>query len=207
MGKNAMNLLSYGLFVLTAKQGEKENGCIVNTVQQVTSSPNRICVAVNKANYTHDMIMETKEFAVSVISEKADFELFKRFGFRSGRDVDKFEDFEDFQTADNGIRYVTKGTNSYLLAKVVMTQDLGSHTLLIAEVTKAEVFSDDASVTYDYYHKNIKPKPQQVGKTEDGQTIWHCVICGYEYVGEEIPEDFICPICKHPASDFEKVTK
>lgn len=207
MQKNAMNLLSYGLFVLTAKVGEKDNGCIVNTVQQVTSQPNRISVAVNKANYTHDMIMESKEFTVSVISEEADFSLFKRFGFQSGRETDKFADFADYQLGENGVRYITAGTNSYISAKVIMTQDLGSHTLFIAEVTKTEILSDAASVTYNYYHANIKPKPQEVGKTEDGQTIWRCVICGYEYVGEELPEDFICPICKHPASDFEKVNK
>ena len=204
---NPMNLLSYGLFVLTAKSGEKRNGCIVNTVQQVTSQPNQICVAVNKANYTHDMILETKEFTVSVISEAADFSLFKRFGFQSGREVDKFDGFSDFAVAENEIPYITAGTNSYICGKVVATQDLGTHTLLIAEVTKAEVLSDVPSATYGYYHANIKPKPQEVGKTPEGETIWRCMICGYEYVGEELPEDFICPICKHPASDFEKVKK
>lgn len=207
MTMNAMNLLSYGLFVLTAKEGEKNNGCIVNTVQQVTSQPNQICVAVNKGNLTHDMIVATKEFAVSVISEAADFAIFKRFGFQSGREVDKFDGFEGYKVAENGIAYVTEGTNSYICAKVVMTQDLGTHTLFIAEVTKAEVLSEVPSATYSYYHANIKPKPQEVGKTPEGQTIWRCMICGYEYVGEELPEDFICPICKHPASDFEKVKK
>ncbi len=207
MDKKAMNKLSYGLFVLTAKKGGKDNGCIINTVQQVTSEPNRISIAVNKANYTHDMVMETGEFTVSVISEQADFELFKRFGFQSGKTADKFFDFTDFETGENGIRYITQGTNSYISAKVEQTVDLGSHTLFIAEVTDMKVLNNVASATYSYYHSNIKPKPKEVGKIEDGQVIWRCTICGYEYVGEELPADFICPLCKHPASDFEKIVK
>ena len=207
MDKKAMNKLSYGLFVLTAKMGDKDNGCIINTVGQVTSEPNRISIAVNKANYTHDMVMQTGVFTVSVISEEADFELFKRFGFQTGREVDKFAGFTDYKTGANGVRYVTKGTNAYISAKVLQTVDLGTHTLFIAEVTDMEVLSTVASATYSYYHANIKPKPQEVGKTPDGQTIWRCTICGYEYVGEELPDDFICPLCKHPASDFEKIVK
>ncbi|MDD6797697.1 MAG: ferritin family protein [Clostridia bacterium] len=207
MDKKAMNNLSYGLFVLTAKADGKDNGCIINTVQQVTSEPNRISIAVNKANYTHDMILQTGVFTVSVISEQANFDLFKRFGFQSGRDTDKFAGFSDFETGGNGIRYVTQGTNSYISAKVERTEDLGSHTLFIAEVTDMKVLSSIPSATYSYYHKNIKPKPQAVGQTKEGQTIWRCTICGYEYVGEELPDDFICPLCKHPASDFEKVVK
>ena len=206
MDKKAMNNLSYGLFVLTAKLNDKDNGCIINTVQQVTSEPNRISIAVNKANYTHDMILKTGIFTVSVISEQATFDLFKRFGFQSGRDTDKFADFSNFDTGINGIRYITQGTNSYISAKVERTEDLGSHTLFIAEVTDMKVLSSVPSVTYSYYHSHIKPKPQAVGKTNDGQTIWRCTICGYEYVGEELPADYICPLCKHPASDFEKIT-
>jgi flavin reductase (DIM6/NTAB) family NADH-FMN oxidoreductase RutF/rubredoxin len=207
MDKKVLNNLSYGLFVLSAKMNGKDNGCIINTVQQVTSEPNRICMAVNKANYTHDMIVSTKEFTVSVISEDADFSLFKRFGFQSGKDVDKYEGFEDYSVAENGIRYIIKGVNSYISAKVEKMVDMGSHTLFIAEVTDMKIVSGVPSATYGYYHKNIKPKPQEVGKTESGQIIWRCTICGYEYVGEELPEDFICPICKHPASDFEKIVK
>ncbi len=203
--KKAMNKLSYGLFILTAKWAGKNNGCIINTVQQVTSNPNRISVAVNKANYTHEMIMETGVFTVSVISEQADFELFKQFGFQSGRMVDKFSDFTDFAVGENGIRYITKGTNAYISAKVEKTEDLGTHTLFIAEVTEMKVLNDVPSATYSFYHENIKPKSQKAEKTKDGQTIFRCVICGYEYVGEELPEDFICPLCKHPASDFKKV--
>lgn len=207
MNKKAMNLLSYGLFVLTARLEDKDNGCIINTVQQVTSEPNRISIAVNKANYTHDMILKTGLFTVSVISEQATFALFQHFGFQSGRDTDKFKDFPAFETGENGIRYITQGTNAYISAKVERTEDLGSHTLFIAEVTDMEVLCDAPSATYSYYHSHIKPKPQETGNAAGGQTVWRCTICGYEYVGEELPDDFICPLCKHPASDFEKVIK
>lgn len=207
MNTKAMYKLTYGLFVLTAKQGAKDNGCIINTAIQAASEPNQMSIAVNKANYTHDMVKATGEFTVSVISEKASFDLFKRFGFQSGRDVNKFDGFTGMNRASNGIYYVTEGTNAYFTVKVEKTEDLGSHTMFIGTITDMEVLSDDNSVTYSYYQDNIKPKPQAVGKTEDGQTIWRCRICGYEYVGEELPEDFICPICKHPAADFEKVVK
>lgn len=196
----AMFQLSYGLFVLSAKDGKKDNGCIVNTVQQVTTSPNRILVAVNKGNYTHDMIMKTGEFNASILSEDADFDIFKHFGFQSGRDVDKMEGLEDFDRAENGIIYLTKGANAYISAKVVQTTDLGSHTLFLADVTDGDVLNDVPSVTYAYYHKNIKPQPQETKKTG-----WRCKICGYIYEGEELPADFICPICKHGAEDFEKI--
>lgn len=207
MNTKAMYKLTYGLFVLTAKQGAKDNGCIINTAIQAASEPNQMSIAVNKANYTHDMVKATGEFTVSVISEKASFDLFKRFGFQSGRDVNKFDGFTGMNRASNGIYYVTEGTNAYFTVKVEKTEDLGSHTMFIGTITDMEVLSDDNSVTYSYYQDNIKPKPQAVGKAEDGQTIWRCRICGYEYVGEELPEDFICPICKHPAADFEKVVK
>ena len=207
MDKKAMYKLSYGLFVLTAREGDKDNGCIVNTAIQAASAPNQLSVCVNKANYTHDMIKRTGEFTVSVISERAGFELFTHFGFRSGREVNKFEAYEKCERGANGIYYVTEGTNAYLSVKVTKTEDLGSHTMFIGEVTDMEVLSEYPSVTYAYYLDHIKPAPKAVGKTESGETIWRCTICGYEYVGEELPEDFICPICKHPASDFEKITK
>lgn len=207
MNAKTMYKLTYGLFVLTAKRGEKDNGCIINTAIQAASEPNQISIAVNKSNYTHDMVKETGEFTVSVISEKASFELFKRFGFQSGRDADKFAGFDGMQRGNNGIYYITEGTNAYISVKVEKMEDLGSHTMFIGTITDMNVLTEDNSVTYGYYQDNIKPKPEAVGKTEDGQTVWRCRICGYEYVGEEIPEDFICPICKHPASDFEKMVK
>lgn len=207
MDNKAMYCLSYGLFVLTAKNDEKMNGCITNTAIQVASEPNQLSFAVNKANYTHDMVMQTKACNISVISETADFELFKHFGFQSGRDVDKFAGFTDYQIAENGIPYITKGTNAFFSVDVKQTVDLGSHTLFIGIPTSMEVLSNTASATYSYYQSNIKPKPEAVSTTSSGQTVWRCKICGYEYVGEELPVDFICPVCKHPASDFEKVTK
>ena len=206
MDAKTMYKLSYGLYVITAFRDGKDNGCITNTAVQVTSEPNRISVTINKQNYTHDMIVDTGIFTISILSVASDFDLFKRFGFQSGRDVNKFEGFTDCRKADNGTMIITKGTNGYISGKVIDSIDLGTHTMFIADVTAMENLSGAASCTYAYYQDNIKPKPVAVGKTEDGQTIWRCTICGYEYVGEELPEDFICPICKHPASDFEKVT-
>lgn len=205
MDKKAMYKLSYGLFILTTKVGDKDNGCVINTAIQAASEPNQISIAVNKANYTHDMIFESGEFNVSVISKDAKFDLFKRFGFCTGREVDKFADYSNMTRSGNGIYYITEGTNAFISVKVEKTVDLGSHTMFIGTITDMVVLADTASVTYEYYLENIKPKPEAVGTTSDGQTIWRCIICGYEYVGEELPEDFICPICKHPASDFEKV--
>ncbi|MBQ4381201.1 MAG: flavin reductase [Oscillospiraceae bacterium] len=207
MDKKAMYKLSYGLFVVTARVGDKDNGCITNTVQQVTTTPNVISVAVNKQNLTHDMIVRSGKFNVSVISQEADFELFRRFGFQSGRDVDKFSGCNYAWRLPNGIMYCAKGTNAFICAEVKSSLDLGTHTLFLAEVTDMEVLDKAPSATYEYYQAHIKPRPEAVGRTPEGKTVWRCRICGYEYVGEELPEDFICPICKHPASDFEKVTQ
>ena len=207
MDKKAMYKISYGLFVVTAQRDGRDNGCITNTLAQVTSAPNRVSLTVAKTNFTHDMIMDSGAFTASVISTDADFELFRHFGFQSGRDVDKFADFADCKRAENGTLIITNGTNAFISGKVCQTLDLGTHTMFIADVTDMEILSDAQSATYEYYQSSIKPKPEAVGTTSGGQTIWRCVICGYEYVGEELPEDFICPICKHGASDFEKVTK
>lgn len=206
MDRKVMNQLSYGLFILTANVDGKDNGCIINTAIQVASEPNRISIAVNKANYTHDMLMETSKFTVSILSQAADFELFKRFGFQSGKSVDKFAGFTGTKRVPSGALAITTGTNAYISGWIEQRIDLGSHTLFIAQVTDGEILSDVPSTTYTYYQEHIKPKPQPV-KTEGGKTIWRCTVCGYEYEGEELPADFICPLCKHPASDFEKVTK
>lgn len=207
MDIKAMYKISYGLFVLTAREADKDNGCIINTAIQAASSPNQLSICVNKANYTHDIIKKTGEFTVSVLSQNAGFDLFKHFGFQSGRELNKFENFSKCKRGANGIYYITEGTNAYISVKVTKTNDLGSHTMFIGEISDMEVLSEVPSVTYDYYLNNIKPKPQAVGTIPDGQTVWRCTICGYEYVGEELPEDFICPLCKHPASDFEKIIK
>ena len=166
MDRKAMYKLSYGLFILTAKEAEKDNGCIINTAIQAASEPNQLSICVNKANYTHDMIQRTGKFTVSVLSQKAQFELFKHFGFQSGRDTNKFEAFEQCARGTNGIYYITEGTNAYISVTATKTEDLGSHTMFIGEITDMEVLSNVPSVTYDYYQNNIKPKPQEVGKTE-----------------------------------------
>lgn len=189
--------LSYGLFILTAKDGEKDNGCIVNTVGQVTSQPNRISLAVNKANYTHDMILKTKEFNVSVLAENSKFETYRHWGFQSGRNTDKLESIS-FKRSANGLVYIADETNAFLSAKVVSTLDLGTHTLFIADVTDGEVLSQVPSATYSFYQNNIKPKPASTEKRKG----FICTVCGYIYEGETLPDDFICPVCKHPASDF-----
>ena len=204
MNKKAMYNLSYGLFVLTAHQDGKDNGCIINTAGQVTSTPNRISIAVNKQNLTHDMIQATGKFNVSIISQAAEYELFQHFGFQSGRNVDKLDGWVYAQRAANGVVYLTKGVNSYISATVEQAIDLGRHTLFIAAVDDMEVLSDVPSASYAYYQSHIKPKPEQPAA---GKTVWRCKVCGYIYEGEELPADFICPLCKHPASDFEKVTR
>ena len=206
MDPKAMFKLSYGLFVLTAREGDKDNGCITNTAIQVTSEPNRISIAVNKANYTHDMVMHTRKFNVSILSQEASFDTFKHFGFQSGRNVDKFADFTACKRAENGIYIITAGTNAYISAEVEQTIDLGTHTLFIAKVTDLDVLSSVSSATYEYYQNNIKPKPQAPA-APTGKTVWRCTVCGYIYEGDPIPADFICPLCKHPASDFEKITQ
>ena len=197
----AMYALSYGLFVLTARRGEQDNGCIINTGIQVTSQPNRVLIAVNKSNFTHDMILETGAFNLSVLTEKADFSLFQRFGFQSGRDVDKFQGFAHTLRTDNGLLAVTEGTGAWLSCKVASTVDLGTHTLFVADVTDGDVLSREPSATYAYYQANIKPRPAAPA-AETGKKRWVCTVCGYIYEGETLPADFICPICKHPASDF-----
>lgn len=202
MNPKAMYQLTYGLFVLTASENGKDSGCIINTAGQVTSTPNRISIAVNKANYTHDMIHRTRKFTVSVLSERAPFALFQRFGFQSGRDVDKFEGFTNWKRGYNDVPYITEGTNAFISAWVEQEIDLGTHTLFIAQVTDMEVLDSTPSCTYGYYQSNIKPKPQP--KPESTKTTWVCTVCGYVYEGETLPEDFVCPICKHPASDFVK---
>ena len=153
------------------------------------------------------MVLKTGVVNVSVLSKTALFPLYQRFGFQSGREVDKFADYTAYKNAENGVPYIIEGTNAYLAVKVSQTVDLGSHTMFIGEVTEMEVLSEEPSANYEYYQEEVKPKPEEVGKAADGQTVWRCTICGYEYVGEELPEDFICPLCKHPASDFEKVIK
>ncbi|MDD6047703.1 MAG: flavin reductase [bacterium] len=194
----AMFKLSYGLFVLTARDGAKDNGCIINTAAQLTSSPLRISITVNKANYTHDMIQKTGVFNVSILSESTPFSVFQQYGFQSGRTADKLSGKEP--RTENGVAYLAEHANAVISGKVVSTVDCGTHTLFIADVTEAHVLSKEASATYAYYFEHIKPKPQPAAEKKKGYV---CKICGYVYEGETLPPDFVCPLCKHGADDFE----
>lgn len=205
MDHKTMYQLTYGLFVLTSASEGRDSGCIINTAAQVTSEPNRISITVNKMNFTHDLVKQSGKFNISILSEKAGFETFRHFGFQSGREADKFSGYADCKRSANGLYYITAGTNGYISATVEQTLDLGSHTLFIASVDDMELLSDVPSATYAYYQSSIKPKPEKTAPA--GKTVWRCTVCGYIYEGEELPADFICPLCKHPASDFEKITQ
>ena len=181
---NPLFNIQYGLFVITTYDDGRDNGCISNTVEQVTAQPNRISMALSKENLTTELIQRSGRFTVSIISEDADFELFKHFGFQSGRTVDKFANFTDCRRLSNGTLAITRGTNTYLSVDVEQTIDLGTHILFIGLITEMETLSDKPSATYNYYQEHIKPKPQPVGLTAEGKTIWRCIICGYEYEGE-----------------------
>ena len=203
MDKKAMYHLTYGLFVLTARLGEKDNGCIINTAGQVTSTPNRISITVNKDNLTHDLVKESGRFNISILSERANFDIFKHFGFQTGRETDKFDGYAACKRSENGLYYITEGTNAYISGTVEQAIDLGSHTMFIASVDDLEVLASEPSASYAYYQSSIKPKPEK--KEAGGKTVWRCTVCGYVYEGDVLPDDFVCPLCKHPASDFEKV--
>lgn len=198
MNENILFSISYGLYVITAEQ-YKDNGCVVNTVVQVANNPTRLSVAVSNSNLTCGMIEETRRFNVNILSKSAPFELFKRFGFQSGRSADKFDGI-DFKRSKNGLAYLPEHSLGYISCEVASVTDLGSHKLFIAEVTDEAVLASGEPVTYSYYQSNIKPKSDAPKKSG-----YICKVCGYVYEGDELPPDFICPICKHPASDFEKV--
>jgi len=200
--EKAMFALSYGLFVLAAREGEKDNGCIINTAMQVTVKPNRILFTVDKANLTCGMVRGSGKFTLSILSVRAGFELFERFGLRSGRDTDKFKDFSGAERGENGVMRLTQGCNAWISGKVVSETDLGTHVLFLADVEDGDVTAPEPSATYAYYQANIKPKPAAPA----GKKRWVCRVCGYVYEGDALPADYICPICKHPASDFEPMT-
>jgi len=202
---NAFFKLTYGLFVLTSAQNGKDGGCIINTVMQVTDSPKkRIAVAVNKANFTHDLIANSKVFNVCALTTDSSFDIFKRFGFQSGRDADKFGGFESFcERSENKLYYVKQNTNAFFSAKVINSSDFETHTLFIAEITESAVLSNAASLSYQYYFDNIKPKPATKPQTS-GKKTYVCKICGYIHEADgDLPDDFVCPICKHGKSDME----
>ena len=197
---NALFKIGYGLYVITSNDGRKDNGMIVNAVSQVTNTPNRVAVTINKDNYTHHVVKNTGKMNLCCLSEEAPFAVFERFGFVSGRNKDKFAGEENLLRSDNGLVFLSKYINSFMSLDVEQYVDLGTHGMFICSVSEARVISDRPTMTYDYYFANVKPKPQTEGKKG-----WVCKICGYVYEGENLPEDFVCPLCKHGPADFEPV--
>ena len=195
----ALYKLGYGLYVVTCNDGKKDNGLIVNTVSQVADNPNKIAVTINKANYSHHVIKQSGVMNVNCLTVEAPFKVFEAFGFKSGRNVDKFADCTPLRS-DNGLVILPRYINAVLSLKVEQYVDLESHGMFICTVTEARTISDRESMTYAYYHANVKPKPQTEGKKG-----YVCTVCGYVYEGEPLPEDFVCPLCKHGAQDFEPI--
>ena len=200
--KNDMTALfkiGYGLYVITSNDGKKDNGLIVNTVTQVTNTPNRIAVTINKENYSHHVIKQTGIMNINCLTTEAPFAVFEKFGFTSGRNTDKFADCEPLRS-DNGLVFLPRYINSFMSLKVEQYVDLDTHGMFICSVSEARVISDKETMTYSYYFENVKPKPETEGKKG-----YVCTICGYVYEGDKLPDDFICPLCKHGAADFEKI--
>ena len=196
---SALFKIGYGLYVVTSNDGKKDNGLIVNTVTQITNVPNRIAVTINKENYSHHVIKQTGIMNVNCLTTDAPFAVFEQFGFKSGRNTDKFADCGPLRS-DNGLVFLPRYINSFMSLKVEQYVDLDTHGMFICEITEARVLSDKETMTYSYYHENVKPKPETEGKKG-----YVCKICGYVYEGETLPEDFICPLCKHGAADFEEI--
>lgn len=195
----ALFKIGYGLYVISCNDGSRDNAFICNTVVQVTDSPKRLAVTINKQNYSHDVIKSSGIMNVNCLNTDTPFEVFERFGFHSGRDTDKFSGFDAWNSS-NGLKVLTADhINAYISLKVFDTIDLGTHTMFLCDVTEAMSLSDAESMTYAYYHANVKPKPSAKKKG------YVCKICGYVYENDTLPDDFICPICKHGASDFEPI--
>ena len=191
--------ISYGLYVITSNDGKKDNGIIVNTVTQVTNTPNRIAVTINKESYSYQVIRGTGKMNINCLTTETPFEIFERFGFSSGRDVDKFDSFKPTRS-QNGIAVLPRFINSFISLEVEQYVDLDTHGMFICSVSEAKVISDTETITYSYYYDNVKPKPETKGKKG-----FVCKICGYVYEGDVLPDDFICPLCKHGVADFEKI--
>ena len=195
-----------GLYILTARDGDTDNGCIVNTVTQITSGPISVMVAVNKNNYTEELVRKSGRFNVSILDTDTDFETIKHFGFQSGRDVKKI--FEGIGRTKNGVSYISAGVCGVISARVTSVQDMGTHTVFFGDVEETLEITEKTPLTYSYYFEHIKPKPAP--KSEDTGKVWVCTICGFEYDDakeqvpfENLPDDWVCPLCKHPKSDFE----
>ena len=195
----ALFSIGYGLYVVTSSDGKKDNGCIVNTVTQVTSSPNRVAVTINKDNYTHHVVQQTGIMNVNCLSVEAPFSVFEKYGFQSGRNADKLADVEELRS-DNGLRFLPQYINAFFSLKVENYVDLGTHGMFICSITESRVITKAETMTYTYYQKNVKPKPETEGKKG-----FVCKVCGYVYEGDELPDDIVCPLCKHGAADFEPI--
>lgn len=191
--------IGYGLYIVTSNDGKKDNGLIVNTVTQITDTPNRIAVTINKNNYSHHTIKQTGIMNINCLSTDAPFSVFENFGFQSGRNTDKFKDIEILRS-DNGLAFLPKYINSFMSLKVEQYVDFDTHGMFICSVTESRVITDTETMTYSYYHSNVKPKPQT-----DGKKGYVCKICGYVYEGDKLPDDFVCPLCKHGPADFEEI--
>ena len=203
MDKKALYSLSYGVFMLGTRAGERKNGCITNTCIQVANSPTRVAISVLNSNYSCDLLKEGGVFSLSMLDQTATFETISHFGFQSGRDVDKLKD-KGLPEDMNGVPYLKEQCCAVISCKVISMQDLGSHTLFVAEVVDGEVLSDVPPLTYADYQSKVKPKPEQ--KKEDKKIVgWRCKICKYEYKGSELPADFSCPLCGHGPEDFEPI--
>ncbi|MBQ8670379.1 MAG: flavin reductase [Oscillospiraceae bacterium] len=196
---SALFKIGYGLYVVTSNDGKKDNGLIVNTITQVTNTPNRVAVTINKDNYSHHVIKQTGIMNVNCLSVEAPFKVFEAFGFQSGRVVDKFAGCTPFRS-DNGLVFLPRYINAFLSLKVEQYVDLDTHGMFICSVTEARILSDKETMTYTYYLENVKPKPETEGKKG-----YVCKICGWVYEGETLPQDIVCPLCKHGAADFEPI--
>ena len=198
--KNVLFSISYGLYILSANSSNTDNACVINTLSQITSSPDTVCVTVNKKNFTNEIIKKSKKFNVSILSTDADFELIKRFGFQSGRDIDKFVGFKDMYRSQNGIYFINKGANSFISVDIDEIIDFDTHDMFVGHITDTAVLSDKESLTYSYYQDNIKPK-----QNDNKKTGYVCTVCGYIHESDTLPDDFVCPVCKHGTSAFVKL--
>ncbi|MBR2808878.1 MAG: flavin reductase [Erysipelotrichaceae bacterium] len=196
----ALFKIGYGLYVVTSNDGNKDNGLIVNTVAQLTDNPYRVMVSINKANYSHHVIKQTGRMNVNCLNTDAPFKIFETFGFQSGRTVDKFKDFDQILRSANGLIYLPHYINAYMSLKVEDYVDLGTHGMFICSVEDARTINNVETMTYNYYQSNVKSKPQTEGKKG-----FVCKVCGYIYEGDELPDDIVCPLCKHGAADFEPI--
>lgn len=201
MDNKAFYKIPYGLYIVSAYDGKKQCGCLTNTLMQISTAPASVAISVNKSGNTHDVITQTKKFNVSILDTSATFDVIKRFGFQSSRDNDKFQIADPI--ASNGIAYLNDNTNALICCDVKNIYDFGTHSVFEGIVTDAITLSSNPTMTYEYYQNVVKPKPQ----APQNKTVWRCQICGWEYDGENLPTDIVCPLCKHGAIDFVKITK